>query len=260
MLHVLACNKNLWGRGGFTDIPIFKYIFTLYCKHIVNFSHIYYFIDAASFAIFNAVMATVSIGRDADSNQDAASKDLIENHPEPVEDKETQRITVTRSSEPYNEFSENDRLLYSCFPFLFLLGRGLLQTGSVPVICVRHMLFQFHGRFSACHRFIFCLFDQFQRHTAARTLAATIKSNDLSFSKFSEWVNDPEFTTRLSEASKNPFHPDSVSLLKELMPHVSVMNTKVPYTTAQRKTAMGHLYAMVGKANAILFDLSVIIL
>ena len=34
-------------------------------------------------------------------------------------------------------------------------------------------------------------------------------------------------------------------MLKELLPHVSVMNVIVPYTTSQRKAAMSHLYAMV---------------
>ena len=118
---------------------------------------------------------------------------MLKNKEIPISEKINQRITVDRLSEPYNEFSENDRLLYSCFPFLFLFGRGILQSGSVPVSAVRHLIHQFHGRFSKCLRLTFCLFDQLQRHAASRAIAARIKSNQFSFSKFSEWINDPDF-------------------------------------------------------------------
>ena len=156
-----------------------------------------------------------------------------------------EQITVDRSANPYNEFSENEHLLYAAFPFLFLLGRGLLQTGSVPTSSVRHMFFQFHGRFSACQRLIFSLFDQLQRHAVNRSVAARIKTSPDSFAQFANWVTDPEFLPRLSEASSNPERPESVSLLKQLLPHISVTGAKAPYTAAQRKAAMSHLYAMV---------------
>ncbi len=35
---------------------------------------------------------------------------------------------------------------------------------------------QFHGQFAACLRFVFLLFDQLQRHSAARIIAAKIEN------------------------------------------------------------------------------------
>jgi len=107
------------------------------------------------------------------------------------------------------------------------------------------MLHQYDARFSRCHRFICCLFDQMQRHAAARSVAARIKSTPASFAKFAEWVSDPTFLPRLAEAAANPHLQTSTTLVKQIMPHISVTSAQVPYTTAQRKAAMAHLYAMV---------------
>jgi len=71
-----------------------------------------------------------------------------------------QHVLVPREAVPFNEFAENDQLLYACFPSYFLLGRGLLQTGPVPVKATKNILFQYDAKFARCHRFIFCLFDQ----------------------------------------------------------------------------------------------------
>jgi len=59
-------------------------------------------------------------------------------------------LKIRSSSEPVNEFECNDLLLYLAFAFLFIFGRGLHQTGSVPTKAIRHMMFQFTGRFAAC--------------------------------------------------------------------------------------------------------------
>jgi hypothetical protein len=81
----------------------------------------------------------------------------------------------------FNEFESNDMLLYASFPFLFLLGRGLEKSGSVKEKRIRHIMFQFSGRFADCERLIFLLFDQFQRHAATQVIAARVKCNPVSF-------------------------------------------------------------------------------
>jgi hypothetical protein len=42
-------------------------------------------------------------------------------------------VRVSREATPYNEFEENDLLLYSSFPFLFNFGKGLFSSGSVEL-------------------------------------------------------------------------------------------------------------------------------
>jgi len=94
-----------------------------------------------------------------------------------------QHVRFPCEAVPFNEFAENDHLLYACFPSYFLLGRGLLQTGPVTVKATKHILFQYDAKFARCNRFIFFLFDQMQRHAAARSVAARIKSTPSSFAK-----------------------------------------------------------------------------
>lgn len=82
------------------------------------------------------------------------------------------RFELHHAEDPFNEFESNDLLLYSSFPFLFVLGRGLKTSGSLSPATTRHMLLQHSGCFSSCFRFIFLLFDQHQRHAASRIVAS----------------------------------------------------------------------------------------
>ena len=135
-------------------------------------------------------------------------------------------------------------LFYSTFPFLFLLGCGLESHGSVPVDRVRHMMFQFSGRFPICVRLIFLLFDQLQRHAASRVIASRVKCNPTSFDEFAKWVNDPAFAVQLEEASKNPTAESSILLLKKINVHIKSCTTRIPFTAAQRAASLMNLIAM----------------
>ena len=55
---------------------------------------------------------------------------------------------IDREKNPFNEFINNNLLLYSSFPFLFLFGKGLIhkQCGSVDKKAARlRMLLQFNA-------------------------------------------------------------------------------------------------------------------
>ena len=135
-------------------------------------------------------------------------------------------------------------LLYASFPFLFLLGCGLQSSGSVPVNRVRHMMFQFSGRFQTCIRLIFLLFDQLQRHAASRVIASRVKCNPKSFEEFAKWVNDPKFTDQLKEGAKNPTATSSIQLLNKLNVHIKSCTSKIPYSAAQCASSLSNLIAM----------------
>lgn len=98
-------------------------------------------------------------------------------------------IRIPAESIPFNEFEANDSLLYATFPFLFLFGSGLSTRGSIQKNAIRHMMLQFHARFAACNRLIFCLFDQMQRHAASRSVAARVRNKKESFAHFAKWVD-----------------------------------------------------------------------
>ena len=80
-----------------------------------------------------------------------------------------------------NEFSSNDELFYAAFPITFPLGCGLRKPGSVPKKDALHMLTQ-HSRIVVNEPMvIFTLFNQDQRHSAVRSIAAKCKADESSF-------------------------------------------------------------------------------
>jgi hypothetical protein len=153
-------------------------------------------------------------------------------------------IDITQHEEPFNEFLQNDILLYKAFPHLFPLGKGLRTHGSLAPKDVRHLLMQFHGKFAACFRLIFLLFDQLQRHSAARVIAAKVKTDPESLTKFQEMVTDRTFLKRLQSAKENPNSDEAKLLARSINKHVTMANSNVPYTAAQRKSSVSHLYNM----------------
>ena len=70
------------------------------------------------------------------------------------------KISKHTEKDPYNEFEENPLLMYSAFPRIFLLGKGIQQQGSIPKAAVRHLLLQYDGRAANCLRLVFLLFNQ----------------------------------------------------------------------------------------------------
>ncbi|KAI9551001.1 hypothetical protein GHT06_005557 [Daphnia sinensis] len=163
-----------------------------------------------------------------------------------AESHEPARIDIpdVKSHLPMCEFEGNDRLLYSAFPFLFLLGSGLRKPGSVAHRDCRHMLLQLTCNFATCHRFLFCLFDQLQRHAAARAVSARFKNNPESLEKLQAWVADPTFLQDLARAARNPQHKSARALVARVTPHIKTTSSTVPYSSAQRKASMQHLYAL----------------
>jgi hypothetical protein len=86
-------------------------------------------------------------------------------------------IEVVQNKEPFNEFFQNDVLMYKAFPHLFVLDKGLITHGPLSKKDSRHLLLQFHGEFAACLRIVFVLFDQLQGHSATRVIAAKVKTD-----------------------------------------------------------------------------------
>jgi hypothetical protein len=155
-----------------------------------------------------------------------------------------QSLKSFKTKNHLTNFCKNDVLMYKAFAHLFVLGKGLITHGPLSQKDSRHLLLQFHGEFAACLRFVFCLFDQLQRHSATRVIAAKVKTDPESLLKFNEMVADSGFLQRLDAAKTNPESEDARSLLKSINKYVAVNNCKVPYTSAQCKSSVTHLYNM----------------
>jgi len=92
-------------------------------------------------------------------------------------------LFVPRDNKAVNEFEENDLLFLGAFPDLFLLGRKLPTRGSVPKAFTKHLLRQADNRFGQVDEIVFTLFNQSQRHAAARQIAARVQSDPDSILK-----------------------------------------------------------------------------
>ena len=154
-------------------------------------------------------------------------------------------IQIPVGKNPFNEFENNPALFYASLPHLFLLGRGLLQQGSISKQAMRHLLLQYDCRSSQCLRLIFLLFDQMKRHAAAQTVAARVKTNPDSLSQFANWICDKSFVNQLKKAREHPEDQASKELLALITKHIALFESKIPFTTGQRHSSMSHLLAMI---------------
>ena len=57
-------------------------------------------------------------------------------------------------------------------------------------------------------------------------------------------VKQPSFLHELQEAVKNPTAEDSKKLLARITPHIHSCTPKIPFSPAQRKSSMKHIYSM----------------
>ena len=152
-------------------------------------------------------------------------------------------LAVKRGQQPLNEFTENDRLFYWSFPFVFLLGRGLKTIGSMSQTTSRHLQLQFTGTAATVCRLTHLILDQYQRHANTRHDAAFLKQNPTSFAEFAKWQSETEFSLNLKEAAKHPERAKSKKNCERIMKHVNVNSNKIPFTTSARKNAMSKLLA-----------------
>ena len=60
---------------------------------------------------------------------------------------------ITRSSNPINEFMQNDKLFLRSFPLLFLLGEGWYFKGSAKQDFINHLFRQYDHRFGRDQRY-----------------------------------------------------------------------------------------------------------
>jgi hypothetical protein len=155
-------------------------------------------------------------------------------------------ITRDGSVKAMCEFTENDKLFYGTFPFIFVLGKGMANNGSCPVLFRQMILRQYDNRASRNSKFNFIMFNQSQRHAAISTIAARAKSNPKSMLRFLSIVNADGYMDRLRAAVKVPNSPEANNLVKELMPLIHVSGKNVPFGASERAKTLSVLNAYTG--------------
>lgn len=156
-------------------------------------------------------------------------------------------LAVPHGEQPINEFRNNDHLLYSCFPLLFLLGKGLLSSGPLKLEAKRHMLLSYDNRHGACTRLNFLLFNQDQRHQTALATACYIKSRSESTALFAKWARDPTFLHPTSRSSTKPILSRSFEAFER---------NHSPCTNSGFQNSLQHWAAKVSRLETVRHDLS----
>lgn len=152
-------------------------------------------------------------------------------------------VRFSMSADPVNEFSENDVLLIGAFPHLFFLGRKPPTKSSLSGV-YRQRLLRFHDqRFSTNHSLLFLLFNQLQRHTALRKIAAKVKSTPEAIQSFYDATEVPGFDQSLKNAFAHPESRDTEKLLRRFLPIIQTSGQPVPFSAAQRQQTLPRLIA-----------------
>jgi hypothetical protein len=90
---------------------------------------------------------------------------------------------------------------------------------------------------------IFVLFNQDQRHSVLRSIAAKVRADSASFDRFTTIVNAPNFQSRCDESARNPNGTVAKQLLREILPLVRVAGAEVSFGPVERARAACDLYA-----------------
>ena len=154
-------------------------------------------------------------------------------------------LSVHCHETPINEFVENDSLFLGAFPDLFFIGIKFPTAGSIPSLFTQHLLRQADNRFAQVDEIIFILFNQSQRHAAAKEVATHVYSDSDSVHKFTNIVEAPNFMKDLKSAIESPDKKESRALMNSIMPLVRVSGASVPFGPVQRSVAVSKLCAMI---------------
>ena len=150
---------------------------------------------------------------------------------------------VRCQNQPLNEFLENDILFLGAFPDLFFLGGKLPKSGSVPTSFSQHLLRQADNRFAQVDEIIFTLFNQSQRHEAARQVSINVRSDTQSVQLFTDIIEAPNFMDDLKSAIASPDSKEAKQLLALIMPLLRMGGRSVPFGPLQRSIAVSKLCA-----------------
>ena len=151
-------------------------------------------------------------------------------------------IVSTREKRPRDEFHDNDRILASCFPTLFLFGTAGPRptSGSFSTELTTYLMLHHTCRFAQDPRLLFYLFNQTQRHGVTRATNLRIRARSEAVERFVALTNAKDFKDRLHECHKNPESTDAKKLAKELEPLLAKAGKSVPYSPAARRAAFAH--------------------
>jgi hypothetical protein len=159
---------------------------------------------------------------------------------------------------PVNEFDSNETVFLGAFGSLFFLGEGIPQnSAALSQRLVEHLLNQYDNRFATNPHFLFSIFNQIQRHAAARNVSFRVKSNSRAMTTFAELMSDPNFPQRLEDATRNPDSLSAKKLLNIVLDVTRISGATVPWSRMDRESALWRIIALSLYAGTYSFFITV---
>ena len=155
-----------------------------------------------------------------------------------VEDNETANNIhvwlIEKGDDPLCEWTKNDVLVGSYFPFLFLRGHDMLPKSTFSIALIKHLCSHHNGRFENTQVFTHLLFNQFMRHTAIRKIARTESSNKKYLEHLGNLLKRDDFKEALHYAASNPKEKSNIALNNKLMELLSFIAKDLPFSAFER--------------------------
>jgi hypothetical protein len=167
------------------------------------------------------------------------------------------RLVLPRGSEPFNNYLQNQEIVYCSFPTVFPLGSGCgMANGPLTTRMARYLL-KFFTRVAARNqRLLHTLHNIKMRADAGRVVAACVRTDAAPLQRFLNIVQAPDFEARLAYALYHPDSAEAHALLRELTPAIVLPASRIPFSPYERGTAaLVELVAFIryyGLANVFL--------
>ena len=186
------------------------------------------------------------IRRDEEEIRRDEEKEREEKEKKEKETREGRRsfINVGIQTTAMNEFTSNDIILYGRYPYLFLLGEGVEGCGTMKSAYVKHILNQYTGKFAKSTDLVFLLFNQQQRHAAAKGVTSRLKGDPQTMQNLADMYNNPKFKEELTYAVENPNTREGKFLYNKLNKMMRLSGAAVPWGAIERTQTLSKMYAL----------------
>jgi len=141
-------------------------------------------------------------------------------------------VAVTRSAEPFVEWTQNDILYLAAFPDLFLLGTGI-GNNQIPAEQWQYFAEYYDGRFED-PMFIAVGFNQLQRMSCIRKSASVTTKEKQKLEGLGMLANSELFKRQLNHAKDHPQLKASKQLNAKICQIVSILGSPVPFSPFER--------------------------
>ena len=151
-------------------------------------------------------------------------------------------VPVTRSAEPFVEWTQNDILYLSAFPDLFLLGTGIANN-QIPADQWHFFADYYDGRFED-PMFIAVGFNQLQRLSCIRKSASVTSKEKRKLEGLGMLANSELFRRQLNHAKDHPQLKASKQLNAKICQIVSILGSPVPFSPFERAASRPKMVAL----------------